>query len=239
MLKNKNIAVYFGDASSGVVPSPLTGASSCEQLCSREAFEPMAKRLGLSHLVFLNQVHGTAGLCISDTSQLENLKPLGVDGDFIVTNIRNCGIGVMTADCIPLALIDNEREVIAIVHAGWRGLVGNVVQKAVSSMVTVFGSNPENIQAIIGPSAKGCCYEVSEDFTDVLDQHLANQTIIEVEDSLLFDLPMCCCIKLEEAGVPSDSIDLSQSRCTICSDGLLSYRCDGGLERQVSIVSIV
>ena len=66
------------------------------------------------------------------------------------------------ADCTPIYLVDVKKQVIALLHGGWKGTVGNIVGEAVTAMSNAYGSNPEDIKAWIGPRIESCCYEVGE-----------------------------------------------------------------------------
>lgn len=88
------------------------------------------------------------------------LKPVG---DALLTNSPQILLSVRVADCLPVLLIDRKERAVAAVHAGWRGALNRIVEKAVGEMRRVFHSRPENLTAAIGPSVRACCYEVGED----------------------------------------------------------------------------
>ena len=69
-------------------------------------------------------------------------------------------LGVETADCVPVLMVDPRRRAVAAVHAGWRGTLQRVVSKAIGKMTMEFGSCPADLLAAIGPSIGSCCYEV-------------------------------------------------------------------------------
>lgn len=85
------------------------------------------------------------------------------DIDGLITNVKNLPIVIFYADCVPILLYDPICEVIATVHAGWRGTVADIAGKAVNLMVENFGTDPINIIAAIGPSIGPCCFETGED----------------------------------------------------------------------------
>jgi hypothetical protein len=62
-----------------------------------------------------------------------------------------------------MLLVDPQRRVVATVHAGWRGALARVIEKAVGDMRTAFGSDPQQLLAALGPSIRACCYEVGEE----------------------------------------------------------------------------
>lgn len=71
-------------------------------------------------------------------------------------------VTVRTADCVPVLLHDPVRQVVAAIHAGWRGAVAGIVPKTVALLASRFGTVPKDVRMAIGPSAGACCYEVDE-----------------------------------------------------------------------------
>jgi polyphenol oxidase len=90
------------------------------------------------------------------------LKPC--KGDAAITNQPGLLLGIQTADCVPILLVDPKQRVVAAIHAGWRGTLARIAQKTVGRMQMEFGCKPANLLAAIGPSIGPCCYEVSADF---------------------------------------------------------------------------
>jgi len=87
-------------------------------------------------------------------------------GDALITNHAQILLSVRVADCMPILLVDCQNRAVAAVHAGWRGALGRIVEKAAGEMRRVFHSRPENLIAAIGPSIRGCCYEVGEEVVE-------------------------------------------------------------------------
>ena len=81
-------------------------------------------------------------------------------GDGSLTNTPRLLLGVQTADCVPILLVDPKKRAVAAVHAGWRGTLARIAGKTVGEMRMRFGSNPADILAALGPAIGGCCYEV-------------------------------------------------------------------------------
>ena len=71
-----------------------------------------------------------------------------------------------TADCLPLLLVDPKRRALAAVHAGWRGALAHIVEKAVGEMRLVYGSQPQSLLAVLGPCIRACCYEVGPEVVE-------------------------------------------------------------------------
>ncbi len=85
-------------------------------------------------------------------------------GDASATDRPGLLLGVQTADCVPILLVDPKKRAVAAIHAGWRGTLARITQKAVGRMQLEFGSNPAHLLAAIGPSIGPCCYEVAANF---------------------------------------------------------------------------
>jgi copper oxidase (laccase) domain-containing protein len=70
------------------------------------------------------------------------------------------------ADCLPVFLADDEHRVIAIAHAGWRGLAGGVIESTLHTMMQQYGSREESLVAVIGPGIGPCCFEVGPEVAE-------------------------------------------------------------------------
>lgn len=123
-------------------------------------------------LTWLNANHGTTVHYANDPGQAP-------PGDGLVTTKRKHGIVALSADCVPFALVDPVNQVIAVGHAGWKGVLANLMQVLTQSFVSS-GANPDSSYAVIGPSICGACYEVPADrvalFTEVLPSAIFDQT---------------------------------------------------------------
>ena len=111
-------------------------------------------------IVLLNQVHGNKFYYIGKNSKLNNNI---FEGDALITDKRNLPIAVLTADCAPILIHDNDKKMIAAIHAGWRGAYKNIVKKVIKFMIKK-GCSPKNITVAIGPCISTNSYEIKEDF---------------------------------------------------------------------------
>jgi YfiH family protein len=78
-------------------------------------------------------------------------------GDGLMTNEPGVLLAIQTADCVPVLIVDRERKAVAAFHAGWRGTVQRIVEDGIGSMRAEFGSDPEDLSAVIGPCIGACC----------------------------------------------------------------------------------
>jgi polyphenol oxidase len=81
-------------------------------------------------------------------------------GDASATNQPGLLLAVQTADCVPILLVDPGKRAVAAIHAGWRGTLARITEKAVGRMQLEFASKPSSLLAALGPSIGPCCYEV-------------------------------------------------------------------------------
>jgi len=86
--------------------------------------------------------------------------------DGLVTDTPRLPLVILVADCLPIALVDPVQRVAAAVHAGWRGLVGGVVENALQTMRGTWDTDPADVVAWIGPAIGPCCYEVGPEVAD-------------------------------------------------------------------------
>jgi YfiH family protein len=118
-------------------------------------------------LVFPKQTHTNcvANIGYAQTHELN-------DTDALIANLKGKCLCVQTADCVPLLLFDKQQEVIAAVHAGWRGTVSKIVEKTLWKMKRDYHSQPENILCAIGPSISPEVYEVGDEVVEKVRQEI-------------------------------------------------------------------
>ena len=88
------------------------------------------------------------------------------EGDALVTDEIGKSIGVRTADCVPILMLDAKNRAVAAVHAGWRGTAACVAAQAIERMRGDFGTSAGDVYAAMGPSIRGCCYEVGREVAE-------------------------------------------------------------------------
>lgn len=106
-------------------------------------------------VVALRQIHSDIVHRVDATRPAE-----AAQGDALITRQRGAVLAVQTADCVPILLADTKRRAVAAVHAGWRGTVRRIAEKALGRMQMDFGTRPEDVVAALGPGIGRCCYEV-------------------------------------------------------------------------------
>jgi polyphenol oxidase len=234
---DSRLSIYFGDAQKALPRDILSKPCSERELSGYPSWAAIKNSLGLEHLVLLRQAHGARGelVCHDTIDTLIAEKP---EGDFLVTKQKRIGIGVYTADCLPIVFHDTNTNAVGICHAGWRGSLQHIAIKTVEQMVTHFKSKPTNIRLFFGPCAKVCCYEVSPDFRrQEKVAHVQDQVFRQTHTKLYFDLPLFNSLQLEPLGLMHNSVIFSYNSCTICTTSLCSSRRQGPcMQRQLTIV---
>jgi polyphenol oxidase len=146
------------------------------------------------------------------------------EGDALITNEAGRSIGIRTADCVPILLLDSRSRAVGAVHAGWRGTAAGVIRCAIEKMAVDFGSAPADIYAAIGPCIRDCCYEVGIEVAQQFAPHFPEWE--QVKGSRTVDLSEANRRQMEKAGLnPGHIFDCRL--CTACeSEQFFSYRCE-------------
>ncbi len=235
MHEGTTYTIFFGDEQQAFVPYKYKGFS----VLQKPPFNSLGLSMGLSQLVFLHQVHGIQGKCVSAHDARDVLPSFVHDGDFLVTAAPNVGLGIATADCLPIIIIDNIHRAAGIAHAGWRGSVGGVSTSLLARMNAQFKTKPEDVSVFFGPSARACCYEVQKDFQENLRLYPhASQAFIARDGKHYFDLGLFNRVQLELVGVRPQAINETYYRCTMCNDNFCSVRRLKNEKRQMTVVTL-
>jgi polyphenol oxidase len=167
---------------------------------------------GLEEIGFLHQTHSNA-IFIYDEKVHE--------GDALITNKKNTAIGVFTADCVPVLILDRVNQVIAAVHSGWKGTLNGITLNVVARLIKEYNSKPEELVAYIGPHNQSCCYEIGKDVKELFNSnHLFNNLHVVHQGKL--NLEKCIEAQLMRSGVLSENIK-STNVCTFCNEKLQLY----------------
>ena len=110
-------------------------------------------------LITLNQTHSDKVIHIKNKAAVRNK----LNGDAIVCEIKNIGISILTADCVPILFYDTKKEIIGCVHAGWKGALKGIIKNTVKKFKEL-NSNENDLIAVVGPCINKKNYEVKADF---------------------------------------------------------------------------
>ena len=152
--------------------------------------------------------------------------------DALITNEKGVTLVTYYADCTPLFFVDTKQKAIGLAHAGWRGSVGRIGEKVVKKMTELYGTNPADIVAAIGPAISVCCYEVdkpcADNFYALSDLDSSRFVFPKENGKYMIDLLETNRQILVAAGVKNENITVSDV-CTNCNSDLLwSHRATKG-----------
>ena len=187
-----NLADYVGD-------KPESVAQNIGQV---------SQHLGADDIAVMNAEHGARVTVVSAGGKC-------APADVVVTQVPGLALLVLAADCVPVALVDVNANVWAVVHIGWKGLMANVMSSALSAFQDC-GANLSQTVAVIGPSICGQCYEVSAELAQLITA--AHPAVAVYERHI--DLAGGVNVALEQQGVQVQRI----AGCTYESGELFSYR---------------
>lgn len=181
----------------------------------------LKNEFSVEDVIYLKQIHSDR--ILKYEKGIETIKDY--EGDAIITNEKNVIIGVFTADCVPVILVDEKNGVIGAIHSGWRGTFESITAKTIQKMKEEFIVDETNIKVYIGPHIRKCCYEVSEELrlNFIEKKNKINKKDLINGNNL--NLEACIVEDLLSAGIKECNIN-SINLCTYCSEDikLHSYR---------------
>jgi polyphenol oxidase len=185
-----------------------------------ENLNSIVKDFNVKSVEYLNQVHSDKVYIYDEINNAIKDK----EGDALITKEENIAIGVFTADCVPIIIVDIKNNVIASIHSGWRATFNSIVLRTLEKMVSEFNIDVNETKIFIGPHIRQCCYEVSKE----LKENFIEKT--KIDKDILFkgrNLSMEECIlkDVRRFGINENNI-YSLKLCTHCEEDikLYSYR---------------
>ncbi|HPR18216.1 MAG TPA: peptidoglycan editing factor PgeF [Candidatus Cloacimonadota bacterium] len=180
------------------------------------------------NVVWMEQVHSDLVRIVS----AENYGTIPLPGtDGMITTAKNVFLAIKTADCIPVFIWDEKREIVAALHSGRTGTLLNITGKAVTIMQTEFGCQPSELQVELGPAICEKCYELDRrNFADFVAKTGIGQNFP------FLDLKKVVKAKLLEKGVCQIT---DQNICTKENPAYFSYRRNGTDQRQISLIGMI
>ena len=206
--KDKNVVILFSTAKNEL----NFNKNTAEGLLNLETLKTY---YDLQSIGYLNQIHSDIIFNFDG-----NIK----DGDALITDKNKTAIGVFTADCVPVILVDSRQGAIAAVHSGWKGTKALIVSKTIESLQENYGTKPVDIRVYIGPHIGGCCYEVSRELIDEFTSEDIYSNI-KINNGNKLDLENCIFAQLINKGIKKENV-FTTNICTACNKQyeLYSYR---------------
>ena len=209
-----NINRYCGDSEEAI-------KRNREALCQLLDIDDC--RLLMPHQVHLAEIAVVDREMMSLSAEERQQRLDGIDA--LMTNEAGVCIGVSTADCIPVLLYDPIRRASCAIHAGWRGTVQRIAEKAVGRMTETYGTNPKDIIAQIGPGIHLESFEVGEEVYEAFEKAgFPMEQISKRYEKGHIDLPECNRLQLVAAGIPEAQIAVSPVCTFQQSDTFFSAR---------------
>ena len=166
LLKIKNIKHGFfnktGGKSKKIYKSLNCGPGSKDLLSNvKKNLQIVKNKINISakDIFLLHQIHSNKFIYIDEKYRLKK-KP---KADAIITNQRNLPIAVLTADCVPILIFDDNKNMISAIHAGWKGAYKDIIEKVLKFMIKK-GCKLKHITAAVGPCIAVENYEIKKDF---------------------------------------------------------------------------
>lgn len=167
-LERLGILVAFTERTGGASLSPFdslnlsTATGDDPEVVFRNRTR-MCEALGIERFAVARQIHGTDWVEVGPASEGMGFDPRAggppvVPADALATGVPGVAVGVLVADCVPLALVSPTEGRVAAIHAGWRGLAAGAVHSAMASF-----PDPTSVQAVVGPAIGPDHYEVGEE----------------------------------------------------------------------------
>lgn len=224
----KNSHIYLNGLSFGVTEAFPKGVVL-------EHRQLLANYLGinLDDFIFLRQAHTDVVHLIDDNickdfkgeCRNENCDGEGfieyLLGDAMITTVKNKVLAVKIADCAGILIYDTKKEVVAVVHSGWRGSSKKILLKTINHMKILFKSKPEDILIFISPVPSAEKYQVGKEVAELFPF----SAIKDNNGNYYFDNRKELFLQLMEIGIPAQNIEISPL-CTISDLDLHSFRRD-------------
>ncbi len=157
--------------------------------------------------------------------------------DALITTDPKITLALTAADCLIVYIYDPINQVVALIHAGWRGLIKKIIIKTIEKMTFYYKSDPKELKIYISPHIQKCHFEIKE---DVLNYFKNYSKYITKSDKLFVDLSAIAKEQLIKSGVINKNIQIS-SECSYClKNKYFSYRRNGNkhLETMIAYISL-
>lgn len=190
-------------------------------------------------LVTIHQVHSSTTLTVTGPFP-DDARP---EADAMATDRPGLALGILTADCAPILLVDTEAQVIGAAHAGWKGAMTGIARSAVEAMEKL-GAQRERIRAAIGPCIGRASYEVDDDFRkrfEAIDLDNEKFFVPGAPGHHYFDLEAYLASWLAYAGVKTVEtlgIDTYANEDRFFSYRRATHRGESDYGRQISIIAL-
>ncbi|MBC7217997.1 MAG: polyphenol oxidase family protein [Candidatus Caldatribacterium sp.] len=190
---------------------------------TEEGRKVISHLFGIGPIFVPYQVHGTDFLVFDDEVWYNASCRVA---DAVLVRRRGFYCGVLVADCVPLLLFAPESEVVALVHAGWRGIARGIHRRVLQAMRERFSVSPSRLVGGVGPAIGPCCFEVGEEVAKIFAAQGKGAWVRWQKEKAFVDLKGIVVADLLSEGVREENLEVS-SFCTFCEESLFySFRRD-------------
>ena len=230
------VSAHVATRHGGVSPAPwaslnfsIARGDSAENVAANHLRLAAALGYARSELVTCTQVHGT-GIAKVDAGNA-GMKQAGCDG--LVTDTPGLPLGLVFGDCVPVLLYDAVRNVLGVVHAGWRGTVNGAAASLLWAMQAGYSTQPRDVRACIGPSIGPASYAVGSEVLSLAQARLPDADALFTwpqgrEHNPHFDLWRANAAQLEAEGVETAHIELAGIDTAQNTEDFFSHRAEHG-----------
>lgn len=202
--------------------------------------EILARAIGLdeSRIAYPEQVHGLRVTWVTRRDTGDGAAGIVVprETDGLLCGERGLALSVLTADCAPVAMGYPGHGVVAMLHAGWRGTVGDIVGAACGLVERETGARPSEARAVIGPCIGPCCYEVDEGRAMLfVEKYRGEEVAVRCGGGWRLDLKRANILNMKRCGIDEERIHVIDG-CTCCETRYYSFRREGTTGRQGAFV---
>lgn len=192
-----------------------------------ERWRKLSAVLRVERMVHGRQVH-EATIRVHDHGPPGLQVVFSTDGH--ATRARGVLLTVATADCVGITLVDPVERTVAVLHGGWRGVAGGILERGIAVMAERFGTDAGDLRLHAGPAICGRCYEVGPEVHEALG-------LTRPPGPTPVDLRAVVAARALEAGLAPGAVTLS-GHCTKCGDATFFSHRGGCRERQITFAAV-
>ncbi len=239
-IAKKAFTTKHGGVSGGVYSSMNLRINSDDDFENvKKNYQIIADAMGIDskRFVLSRQVHKTDIIDVCEEHIGNGLWKENTfqSADALVTNVKNIPLVTFYADCVSVFLLDRKKQVLALVHSGWRGTADRISTLTIEHMKSKYGSCAEDIIVGIGPSVRQCCFEVGEEVAKCFDEKFIDRSKakphVDLQGTIIRDL--------ESVGIKRENITDSKM-CTVCrNDEFYSHRVMGDKRGTMTAIAML
>lgn len=246
LMSERSILVLFTTRQGGVSLSPYDSLNlafhvgdKVENVVKNRAKLCSCLGIKLERLTTAQQVHRDGVVIVDEQlvgSGSKSYLTAIPETDALITDLFNVPLAVFLADCLPVVLVDPVQRVIAVVHAGWKGIEQQIIIRVARMLKKKFGTQGSKVLAFIGPTIGSCCYNV--DFKRARIFNKFPGAVMKEKGDYYLDLTTLARQQLFNSGLLAKHI-FEASMCTSCLEGrFFSYRRRAITGRQAALAMI-